>query len=87
MYGALVFVYCEVCACMKVSDVDIEIIHKLLLSVPQGMEIHSIDLTEGYNLRLTAGTNVIDQLDYENSIEELRDLIKHQNRNVKKIGG
>lgn len=72
---------------MKVSDVDIDIIRKLLMSVPQGMEIHSIDLTDGYNLRLTAGTNVIEQLNYENSIEELRELIKHQNRSVKKIGG
>lgn len=71
---------------MKVSDVDINIIHKLLLSVPQGMEIHSIDLTDGYNLKLTAGTNVIDNLEYENSLQDLRALIKHQNRDVKKIG-
>lgn len=73
--------------CMKVSDVDINIIHKLLLSVPQGMEIHSIDLTDGYNLRLIAGTDVISQLEYENSLQDLRELIKHQNRDVKKIGG
>lgn len=71
---------------MKVSDVDINIIQKLLLSVPQGMEIQSIDLTDGYNLRLTAGTNVIDNLEYENSLQDLRALIKHQNRDVKKIG-
>lgn len=72
--------------CMKVSDVDINIIHKLLLSVPQGMEIHSIDLTYGYNLKLTAGTNVIDNLEYESSLNDLRTLIKQQNRDVKKIG-
>lgn len=71
---------------MKVSDVDINIIHKLLLSVPQGMEIHSIDLTDGYNLKLTAGTNVIDNLEYENSLNDLRTLIKQQNRDAKKIG-
>lgn len=72
---------------MKISDVDIEMIHKLLLSVPQGMEIESIDLTDGYNLRLIAGTNVISDLEYENSLNELRQTLKHFNKNVKRIGG
>lgn len=72
---------------MKVSDVNIDIIRKLLMSVPQGMEIHSIDLTDGYNLRLTAGTNVIEQLEYENSLDDLRRALRQHNRDVKKIGG
>lgn len=70
---------------MKVSEVDIEKIYQLLKSVPQGMEVESIDLTEGYTLKLLAGTNEIDNLNYENSLQELRKAIKGYN-NTKRIG-
>lgn len=72
---------------MRVSDVDIEIISKLLLSVPQGMQIESIDLSNGYSLRLIAGTEEIENLNYENSLKELQKAIKSFNTDVKKIGG
>ena len=75
------------CRDMKVSDVDIEKIYKLLQSVPQGMEIESINLEDGYSLRLIAGTAEIDQIDYENSLKELQKAIKSFNTDVKKIGG
>lgn len=67
---------------MRVSDVDINIIHKLLLSVPQGMEITAIDLTDGYTLNLKASTDIVDQLEYEHSLDELRELIKGKDKNV-----
>lgn len=72
---------------MKVSDVDIKIIHKLLLSVPQGMEIESIDLTDGYTLRLQAGTNVINTLEFENSLDELKRTLKNYDKTYRKLGG
>lgn len=72
---------------MKVSDVDIEKIYKLLKSVPQGMEIESINLTDDYSLRLIAGTAEIDKIDYDNSLRELQNAIKGFNTDVKKIGG
>lgn len=75
------------CRDMKVSDVDIEKIYKLLKSVPQGMEIESINLTDGYSLRLIAGTAEIDKIDYDNSLRELQNAIKSFNTDVKKIGG
>lgn len=75
------------CRDMKVSDVDIEKIYKLLKSVPQGMEIESINLTDGYSLRLIAGTAEIDNIDYDNSLRELQKAIKSFNTDVKKIGG
>ena len=68
---------------MRVSDVNIEIIHKLLLSVPQGMEITAIDLTDGYTLNLKASTDIVDQLEYEHSLSKLRELIKGQDKDVK----
>lgn len=68
---------------MRVSDVDINIIHKLLLSVPQGMEITAIDLTDGYTLNLKASTDIVDQLEYEHSLSKLRELIKGQDKDVK----
>lgn len=71
---------------MKVSDVDIEKIYKLLKSVPQGMEIESINLIDGYSLRLIAGTSEIDKIDYDNSLRELQKAIKNFNSDVKKIG-
>lgn len=74
------------CRDMKVSDVDIEKIYKLLKSVPQGMEIESINLTDGYSLRLIAGTAEIDKIDYDNSLRELQKAIKSFNTDVKKIG-
>lgn len=71
---------------MRVSDVDIEIISKLLLSVPQGMQIESIDLSNGYSLRLIAGTEEIEKLNYENSLKELQKAINGFKSDVKKIG-
>lgn len=68
---------------MRVSDVDINTIHKLLLSVPQGMEITAIDLTDGYTLNLKASTDIVDQLEYEHSLDELRELIKGRDKNVR----
>lgn len=68
---------------MRVSDVDINIIHKLLLSVPQGMEITAIDLTDGYTLNLKASTDIVDQLEYEYSLDELRELIKGKDKYVR----
>ncbi len=68
---------------MRVSDVDINTIHKLLLSVPQGMEITAIDLTDGYTLNLKASTDIVDRLEYEHSLDELRELIKGKDKNVR----
>ncbi len=68
---------------MRISDVDINVIHKLLLSVPQGMEITAIDLTDGYTLNLKASTDIVDQLEYEHSLSKLRELIKGQDKEVK----
>lgn len=72
---------------MRVSDVDINTIHKLLLSVPQGMEITSIDLTEGYTLNLKASTDIVDKLEYESSLNQLRELIESKEKKPRKIGG
>ena len=72
---------------MRVSDVDINIIHKLLLSVPQGMEITGIDLTDGYTLNLKASTDIVDNLEYEYALEQLQDLIKGKGNKQRKIGG
>lgn len=66
---------------MRVSDVDIKTIQKLLSSVPQGMEITSIDLTNGYSLNLKASTDIIYQLEYEQSLSELRKLIVNEDKN------
>ena len=71
---------------MRVSDVDVNIIHKLLLSVPQGMELTSIDLTNGYTLNLKASTDIVDNLEYEYALEQLQDLIRGQEKDVKKLG-
>lgn len=70
---------------MRVSDVDINTIHKLLLSVPQGMEITAIDLTDGYTLDLKASTDIVDQLEYEHSLSKLREFIKGQDKDVKRL--
>lgn len=68
---------------MRVSDVNLNIIEKLLMSVPGAMEIESINLTDGYSLRLIAGTNEIDKIEYENSLNELRKAIKGFNNRKK----
>lgn len=68
---------------MRVSDVNINVIEKLLMSVPGAMEIESINLTDGYSLRLIAGTNEIDKIEYENSLNELRKAIKGFNNRKK----
>lgn len=65
---------------MKVSDVNIEIIEKLLLSVPQGMQIKSIDLTNGYSLNLVAGVDEINAVEREIALEDLQNIIKKYNQ-------
>lgn len=65
---------------MKVSDVNIEIIHKLLLSVPQGMQIKSIDLTNGYSLNLVAGVEEINAVEREIALDDLKSIIKQYNQ-------
>lgn len=65
---------------MRVSDVNIEIIHKLLLSVPQGMQIKSIDLTNGYSLNLVAGVEEINAVEREIALDDLKSIIKQYNQ-------
>ena len=60
---------------MKVKDVDIKKIKELLKSVPEGMEIESINLVDGYSLRLIAGTNEINQYNYQQALAELQSLL------------
>lgn len=70
---------------MRVSDVDINVIYQLLKSVPEGMEITGIDLTHGYELKLIAGVEEINKLEYENGLEELTGLIEGINSKTKSI--
>lgn len=76
------------CACfgdvMKVSDVDVHIIEKLLQCVPQGMEITAIELTDGYNLKLSASTNILSHIEKENSLDDLKAMIREYNKAEKK---
>lgn len=62
---------------MKVSDVDIEIIHKLLKNVPQGMEIESIGLTNGYTLKLIAGTEELNAVEKQQALDDLINIIRN----------
>lgn len=70
---------------MKVSDVDIEIIKKLLQSVPDGMEIESINLTDGYSLKLTAGLKELSDVEIQEALEELNELIQDYKKNEKSL--
>ena len=65
---------------MKVSDIDIDVIYKLLLSVPQGMEIESIALTKGYSLKLIAGTEELHAVEKQQSLNELNHILKQYNK-------
>lgn len=65
---------------MLVSDVDITIIYRMLQSVPSGMTIHSIDLTNGYELKLTAGTDEIKKVDYDVALSELQSILGEYNK-------
>lgn len=70
---------------MKVSDVDIAIIKKLLKSVPDGMEIESINLTDGYSLKLTAGIKEINDIEKQGALDELNLLIQNYNKNEESL--
>lgn len=70
---------------MKVSDVDIEIIKKLLQSVPDGMEIESINLTDGYSLKLTAGLKELSDVEIQEALEELNGSIQDYKKNEKSL--
>ncbi len=69
---------------MRVSDVDIEIIYKLLQSVPEGMELEGIDLKNGYSLILRAGTDEIRAVEKEQSLNELTQVLKEYKEQDKK---
>lgn len=69
---------------MRVSDVGIEIIYKLLQSVPEGMELEGIDLKDGYTLKLRAGTDEIRAVEKEQSLNELTQVLKEYKEQDKK---
>lgn len=60
---------------MKVKDVELKKIKELLKSVPEGMEIESINLVNGYSLRLIAGTQEINQYNYQQALVELQAVL------------
>lgn len=68
---------------LKVSEVDIEIIKQLLCSVPDGMEIKSINLVNGYSLDLTAGVAEITAIETQETLSELIGLIQHYDKSNK----
>lgn len=68
---------------MRVKDVDINKIDKLLHSVPDAMEIESIQLTNGYSLRLIAGTQEVNAAETEEALRELRTIINRHYRGNK----
>lgn len=61
---------------MKVKDVDLLKIEQLLKSVPDAMEIESIDLLNGYSLKLIAGTDELNQYDREQNLNELMRVVQ-----------
>ena len=61
---------------MKVKDVDLCRIEQLLNSVPDAMEIESIDLLNGYSLKLIAGTDELNQYDREQNLNELMRVVQ-----------
>lgn len=65
---------------MRVSDVDIDVIHKLLKSVPEGMEIKSINLVNGYTLELVAGTQELYEYEKELVLQEMNNLLNYYKR-------
>lgn len=64
---------------VKVKDVDLNKIDELLQSVPDGMEIESINLQNGYSLKLTAGIEEINNYNKEISMQALMDEIAKLN--------
>lgn len=63
--------------CLRVSDVDIEIIKQLLDSVPEAMEIRSISFVGGYSLELIAGTQELYNYEKEQTLNEMIRLLNH----------
>ena len=61
---------------MLVKNVDLNHIDKLLRSVPDAIEIKSIDLTNGYQLILVAGDEEIKRESFENSLNDLVNILK-----------
>lgn len=60
---------------MKVSEIDIQVISNLLNSIPAGMEVRSINLTNGYTLELIAGTEELYEYEKEQVLNEMINLI------------
>lgn len=60
---------------MIIDKVDINRIKELLDSVPSKMEITSIDLTNGYSLNLVAGEKEINQVGFEDALNQLNDIL------------
>lgn len=65
---------------MLVKNVDLDHIEKLLKSVPDAIEIKSIDLTNGYQLILVAGDEEIQRECFENSLNELEKILQRYNQ-------
>lgn len=65
---------------MLVKDIDVNIIAEILKELPEGLEVTSISLTNGYQVNLVAGTEQIHDVSGD---EALQDIIKYikQNKN------
>lgn len=61
---------------MKVSDVDINQIVKLLNQVPEDMTVESIELTNGYEIRLITSLKENSEEETQRKLDELLRIIK-----------
>lgn len=60
---------------MLVKDVDLKVIRKLLDSVPDGIEVTAIDLSNGYQLKLVAGTEQLYEQEYAFKLKDLNNAL------------
>lgn len=68
---------------MLVEKVDIERIKALLQSLPDKMEITSIDLSNGYSCKLVAGEQQLTDVNFERSLKMLNDTLAMLNERDK----
>lgn len=74
---------------MRPCDIDFDLLYQMIFSVPDYMNISSIELEPTMKVHITSDLNIIKDVQFEHSNKELQRLIKRatlqQGRNTKKL--
>ncbi len=66
---------------MLIKDIDLNVIADILKELPEGLEVTSISLTNGYQVNLMASDKLINDNSGQEALNDILDYNIRQNKN------